>query len=827
MTLIPFHGMLIPDTEAGRTLTAKAWEQTPLGPAEDWPATLKAQIQSCLQTTFPMALGWGPRQPFIYNDAHIALIGNRHPAAMGQPVLEVYQEVADFLAPVLQRVVHGGETIALEEALFALWRKDDLLAPEEGYFDVSYSPLHDEQGAIQGIVCLANETTQSVLQSRRRATTKAVADLVIHHPADARNLPDLRQALLPNERDFANVIFYQTHEGGRTLVPIWGHPRGYHRRMRDSSALQQSLQHLRALGDEGHGVFRVGPRQFAAVVTSRSLLGNRGHLMLVEPAPEVRADDDYVAFLRMQNEVMVGGLFRLLSDQAARATAEQQLSARDRLYRLLFEHSSVAIVLLEPEGPIRAANPASCRLLGYSEQELLSLSYRTIADSESRRIDLALTELAFDGRAETTLRVLRKDGTTLLADVSAVQFRDPSTSSDRIVAMLRDAAPRLLSQEQLKTSARLQALGELTGGISHDFNNLLNVIINGTEELQEQLPEGSTPATTAELMLQAGLRAADLTRQLLAFSQKRPMQPRALSVAECLNETAELMRGTLGNGIRLSCQADSNLQVETDPGQLQNALMNLCLNARDAMPDGGRLQLLAEPQDVDAACASDLGIKPGRYAALRVTDSGRGIAPDLLSQVVEPFVTTKPEGQGAGLGLSMAYGYARQSRGTMQIQSTSGAGTQVSLLLPVRQTSARAEANDGPGNAQAHDSTRPHLLLVEDNDMLGPMLQRTLQQAGYRVSLRTEGSAALVALLADPSIGVLITDIVLGTDMDGWQLIDAAREHRRQLLVITMSGYAAGKTRDTRTSVDFPGLSKPFRPRELVTMLQRLLHEPD
>lgn len=818
--LIEFHGMFLQPSETAQVLLQQSWEKTPLGPPEHWPETLKAMVQQCLNAGFPMTIGWGPDLLILYNDAHLPIMGAKHPAAMGQPALEVYPEITDFLAPALRRTLQDGETVLVENQCLAMHRGKASDPLREGYFSISYTPIHDSQGQRCGVLSIATETTDAVLQTRRRATTARLAELLINHPAQSSNIPDIRSALLANNQDFHRIIFYQTHDQGRSVVPIWGHPRGFHSQVRNSRELERALDHLRTLGQRGQDVFRVGERMFASVVASHELLGNRAMIMLVEPATDVAANQQYEEFLNIVHEVVVGGFLRILSEQSAYAAVKQQLDERDRLYRTLFEHSSEAIVLLEPQGPVIAANPATCDMLGYTEAEIMELGYLRIAFSETQEIGHALTQLASHGRAELTARLRRKDSTTLLADVSAVQFHDPHARADRIIVLLRDAQPRLLSQQQLTTSARMQALGELTGGISHDFNNLLNVIISGTEEVLEQLPADDPERATAELVLQGGMQAADLTRQLLAFSQRRPMQTRSISAGEALQDLVSLLERTLGGGIQLSFSSTARSALTTDPSQLKNALLNLCLNARDAMPGGGRLTLETSDRSVDADLADTRAIEPGCYVEFLVVDEGEGIPPTLIDRVVEPFVTGRPDHQ--GLGLSMVYGYVRQSGGSMRIESTPGEGTRVQLLLPASSAAPGSIPSSKPTASERAAGSGCHLVMAEDNDMLGPMLKRTLEQAGYRVSLCTDATTALQLIQQDNSVEVLVTDIVLGDDMDGWTLIEQARQQRPELHIVSMSGYAAGQFQQQAAHRHLPSLSKPFRPRELVQLLKRI-----
>ncbi|MDZ7669709.1 MAG: ATP-binding protein [Gammaproteobacteria bacterium] len=327
---------------------------------------------------------------------------------------------------------------------------------------------------------------------------------------------------------------------------------------------------------------------------------------------------------------------------------------------------------------------------------------------------------------------------------------------------------------------------------------------------------------SANLVLSASLKAADLTRQLQAFSRQQPMQVRTLPVAEVLEELRGFLDRAIGSGIQTAVDVAPGIEIHVDPSHLQSALLNLGINARDAMPEGGTLTLSARHCRLDGAQASRLDLPEGPYVEICVADTGVGIAPEHLDRVVEPFFTTKGFGEGTGLGLSTAYGFARQSGGALTIDSTPGSGTRVLLYFPMPPEDTQPDAADATESDPLHPGNGQHLLVVEDNDLLGAMLQRILQSGGYRVTLQTQGDAALAALAAMPDIDLVITDIVLGGSIDGWQVARAVRATRPDCPVITMSGYAPGDGSMTVPD-SLPNLRKPFRPREILAMVGKVL----
>jgi signal transduction histidine kinase len=443
-------------------------------------------------------------------------------------------------------------------------------------------------------------------------------------------------------------------------------------------------------------------------------------------------------------------------------------------------------------------------------------------DNADGTLDRARSQLFERGRYDGEMTIRRKDGRSVSVDLNAVLFRDGRTDTQLIITQLRDAAPRQQHQERMKSSARLEAIGQLTGGISHDFNNLLNVIINGAEDLADALAPDHPGRESADLVLSASLKAADLTRQLQAFSRQQPMQVRTLPVAEVLEELRGFLDRAIGTGIRTVVDVAPGIEIRVDQSHLQSALLNLGINARDAMPGGGTLTLSGRHCRLEGEQASRLDLPEGAYVEVCVADTGVGIAPEHLDRVVEPFFTTKGFGQGTGLGLSTAYGFARQSGGALTIDSVLGTGTRVHMYFPGPSGSVRADAADTPESDHVRPGNGQHLLVIEDNDLLGAMLQRILEGGGYRVTLQAQGEAALAALAEMPDVDLVITDIVLGGSMDGWDVARAVQARDAHCPVITMSGYAPGD--GSKPAPDtLPSLQKPFRPRQILALVGEVL----
>jgi len=401
--------------------------------------------------------------------------------------------------------------------------------------------------------------------------------------------------------------------------------------------------------------------------------------------------------------------------------------------------------------------------------------------------------------------------------------RDALHFLQSIANVLAAAVQRNRTQEQLSHVQRLDAIGKLTGGIAHDFNNLLTVI-SGNLQLLEADVAGTAGQESVESGLRAVARGAELTRKLLAFARRQRLEPQALDVAGLLAEVAGMLRPTLGAPIELVTDCPASLpRVFADPGQLEGALVNLSLNARDAMPRGGRLRISARHERVEAG-RGDSEQKPGDYVVFEVADTGLGMSPDVLARAFEPFFTTKATGKGSGLGLSIVYGFAKQSGGHLVVDSRLGYGTRISLHLPVAASSAPARHADARA-AAAGGSER--VLVVEDEPEVRHIALAFLRSLGYRVLEAGSASEALAILDTDADIDLLFSDVVLGPGLNGGELGHEARRRRPGLPVLLTSGFERGGSGGDQPLDDsFELLKKPYRREELAAAVRRHLDQP-
>jgi signal transduction histidine kinase len=391
-----------------------------------------------------------------------------------------------------------------------------------------------------------------------------------------------------------------------------------------------------------------------------------------------------------------------------------------------------------------------------------------------------------------------------------------------------EVAERMKAEEALRQAQKMEAIGQLTGGIAHDFNNLLTIIVGNIELLQRRLPEGSDRLLrAAEHAMDATRRAATLTQRLLAFSRRQPLDPKPIDVNKLVAGMSDLLRRTLGEGVVLETVLAGGLwRSQADPNQLENAILNLAVNARDAMPDGGRLTIETANARLDEAYVQALPepVPPGQYVLVAVSDTGMGMDKATQDKVFEPFFTTKEAGKGTGLGLSQVYGFVRQSNGHVRIYSEPGEGTTIKIYLP-RLVGSDHEPAEMPAKTPVMvRGAGETILVVEDERDLRVYTTEALRELGYRVLEAADGHAALGLVDRHPEIDLLFTDVVLTGGMNGRNLADEAARRRPGLPVLFTTGYTSNAiVHHGRLDPGMPLIGKPFTYAELAAKVRRIL----
>ncbi|MET3908914.1 PAS domain S-box-containing protein [Bradyrhizobium sp. S3.3.6] len=500
-----------------------------------------------------------------------------------------------------------------------------------------------------------------------------------------------------------------------------------------------------------------------------------------------------------------------------RQVGDAQRAMRESVTRLtaVVETAVDGVILFDAQARILLFNPACERLFGYHAAEVMNLDIGMLMSNQERPSSTGHARRFATGEAAG----LRKDGSTFPMNLSVGQaWQD----GDLIhVGIIHDLTARKLTEQQLQQAQKMETVGQLSGGIAHDFNNLLTVIIGNAEHLSEQLKTRPDLRQFADDICESGERGAELTQRLLAFSRRQLLQPQTVDCRELLGSMLKLLKRTLRENIEIKTAfGPGTILAFADRAQLESAVLNLALNAQDAMPSGGHLTLSTELAAIDEDYrALHPEVASGAYALISVTDDGEGMTPEVIERAFEPFFTTKEVGKGSGLGLSMVYGFARQSDGHVSIYSEQGLGTTIRIYLP------RAGAGQSLADARESEDVAPRghekILIAEDDPFVRSSVIQRVEALGYGVVAAVNGQDALQRLRADPGIDMLFTDIVMPGGMSGWELADQARRIRPGLPVLFTSGYALETlVEQGRAQADAVVLTKPYRKAELAQRLR-------
>lgn len=492
------------------------------------------------------------------------------------------------------------------------------------------------------------------------------------------------------------------------------------------------------------------------------------------------------------------------------------LESADRPYRVLIEQIQEGAVTLGDDGTVFYCNRRLAQMLGVPQERVIGrrLQPFVLPDDAAEFTRLLNDARQAGARGEITLRTM--DGThvpvylslsllkrdpepallcAVLTDLTQqkLHLRELAAANSRLVA---ESAERARLEDALRQSQKMEAVGQLTGGIAHDFNNLLQGITGSLDLVQRRIAQdrtGELSRLIASAMTSAD-KAAALTHRLLAFARRQPLDPKPVKANPLLASMEDLLRRTLGEAILLDLILAGGLWLTLcDHNQLESAILNLVINARDAMPDGGKLTIETCNTHLDTTYAAGVrGVTPGQYVCISVTDTGTGMTPDVIERAFDPFFTTKPLGHGTGLGLSMIYGFARQSEGSCRIYSEPGNGTTVKLYLPRYRGQAPVKDDvSGPGTVPEANAAEVAsvVLVVEDEPVVRGLIIEVLGDLGYRALEATDGPSGLEVLRSRQRVDLLVTDIGL-PGLNGRQMVDAARQHRPDLQVLFMTGYA-------------------------------------
>jgi PAS domain S-box-containing protein len=503
--------------------------------------------------------------------------------------------------------------------------------------------------------------------------------------------------------------------------------------------------------------------------------------------------------------------------------AERQLRQTEERQTAIVRSLPIALYSVRPNnqfsGP-RFVSEGIAQAIGFAQAQFFEnpdLWVERIHPEDCERVLAEVAMIATTGGMSTEYRWLCADGSQRWFLDRAVLLRDEEGRAQEIVGSCQDMTDRRRVEHQLFQAQKMEAVGQMTGGIAHDFNNMLTVVIGNLDSLAHALKGTGRNFDRAQMALTGALSCAELTRRMLAVARRQPLQPRAVHLGDMCRTIAKLLNRTLGEGIQIDVRDDNGelWHVLVDPAQVESSLINLAVNARDAMTEGGTLTI--EARNVTRA-DHDEEIGSGDFVLLSVSDTGIGMTAEVLERAIEPFFTTKRLGQGTGLGLSMVYGFVKQSGGHVKIESTVGHGTKVKLYLPRTDAVAQPEATISDTELAAVSGRDRTILLVEDDAGVRAVTAAMLKDLQFTVIEADNGARALDIVDRESAIDLLFTDIVM-PGMNGFELGRLARERRPQLPVLYATGYAASYTAPEK---DADVLSKPYRETDLLMKLRTL-----
>lgn len=518
------------------------------------------------------------------------------------------------------------------------------------------------------------------------------------------------------------------------------------------------------------------------------------------------------------------GVCSISTDITDRKEAEEKLRELTDRLQAVVRASPMAVIAIDPDGTVRMWNPAAERIFGWSENEVVGRRVPFVPDDKQEEFR-ALREQVLRGESLFQLELERrkKDGTPIVVNLSAAPLRDRGGNIHGIMAVLEDITERKRLEEQLRQAMKMEAIGRLAGGVAHDFNNMLTAIRGYSELLVADLPAGDRKRRQAEEILKAAERAASLTQQLLAFSRRQVIQPKTVDLNALLTNLTDMLRRVIGENIRLVARLEPGLwPVTADPGQLEQVVLNLAVNARDAMPQGGVLTIgTANVREEPSSGGGHAAGSPGAVQ-LTVYDTGSGMDAGTLARIFEPFFTTKELGRGTGLGLATVYGIVQQSGGSITVDSAPGRGTTFTIRFPRAQSSvADMRTRDGQAETLTGSET---ILVVEDEPFVRQFLKELLAGRGYEVLDAASGAEALARCEAyHRPIHLLLTDVVM-PEMNGWQLAQMLLVKRPETRVLFMSGYTDDAVlRHGVQNRSEAFIQKPYAPEALLRTIREVL----
>jgi signal transduction histidine kinase/ActR/RegA family two-component response regulator len=876
--------------EAADIIARFNWAATPLGPIETWPAHLKSTIALMLRSPVPIVTLWGEDGIMIYNDGYSGFAGGRHPNLFGSKVREGWPEVADFNDNIM-KVGLAGQTLAYRDFPLTLYRHggepeqvwlnldyspilgedgapagviaivveitDKVRIERELEAERKSLKLMFEQAP--GFIAMmsgpehrfamVNEAARTLVAGRDvlgRTVAEALPEVVeqgfvrLLDRVYATGEPYIGRSALVNLQHGPDGVLAERYldfiyqpivaDGATTGVFIQGHDvtdqhetekaiRAETRKLdvlnRTGAALAAELDVDKVVQIATDACTEIVDAQFGAFFYN--VIDDRGESYMLYALSGVPREH-FDKFPMPRNTALFEPTFKgtgvvrsddILKDprygknEPHHGMPKGHLPVRSYLAVPVISRSGEVI------GGLLFGHGEPGKFVDEHEELLIGIAGQAATALDNARLyQAAERELAERRRAEEALQALN------------------NTLEQRV---LDEVYARSKVEEQLRQVQKMEAVGQLTGGIAHDFNNMLAIIIGGLSLMQRKLARGETDvARFVDAAMDGAQRAATLTQRLLAFSRQQPLSPEALIINKLVAGMSELLERTLGEPVKVETVLAAGLwQVRADPLQLENAILNLAVNARDAMPGGGKLTIETQNAFVDDVYAREYAIDAGQYVLLAVADTGAGMAPEVIAKAFDPFFTTKGAGKGTGLGLSQVYGFVRQSGGHVKIYSELGVGTSIKIYLP-RLYGETAATEQAKRPVTIHRGLRSEVILVvEDEERVRALSVEALRDLGYSVVEASSPPQALRMLDEGQEVTLLFTDVVM-PDMSGRQLADRAREKLPNLKVLYTTGYTRNAI--VHNGMLDPGtnlLTKPFSIEELAAKVRKILDGPE
>ncbi|ANL74827.1 sensor histidine kinase/response regulator hybrid protein (plasmid) [Rhizobium phaseoli] len=746
--------------EIGELLRHPAFDAIGLGPVESWPASLKHIAEMVLNSRQPKFVAWGPDLAFLYNDAYVPVFPERHPAALGKPFREVWADIWEQFSPIVARTLSGSPQLFKE--LLIPMRRDG--RTEDTWFTFSYTPLRDDDGTIAGILCATLDVTDQV--AAKRGEKLALDELRAKSEALAVvNRAGAAITVEPNVERLTQIVV----DAGVTLTGAeFG---AFFYNVDDGEGGSYMLYALSGVDRKNFEKFPM-PRNtkvFAPTFDGEGIV--RSDDILLDPRYGQNAPHSgmpkghlpvrsYLAVpVKSRDGSVIGGLF--------------------------FGHA-------EP-GRFSQATEAS----------LVSLAGQSAVAIDNIRLFRA-AKLEIDQRRDMEDQ-LRKLNEMLEVRVAA------------------EIADRQQAEAALQQAQKMESIGNLTGGVAHDFNNLLQVISGNLQLLGKDVAENGRAKERIANALVAVERGSRLASQLLAFGRRQPLEPKVVNIGRLVTGMDDMLRRALGEEIEVETIVSGGLwNTFADPVQIENALLNLAINSRDAMDGAGRLTIEVGNAFLDDSYSrTHPEVKAGQYVVLAVTDTGSGMTEEVKEQAFEPFFSTKPEGKGTGLGLSMVYGFVKQSGGHVKIYSQTGEGTTIKLYLP---RSLRSEDRATAADTVPATGGTETILVAEDDEGVRATVIEMLSDLGYYVLKAKDAQSALTVIESGAHIDLLFTDVVMPGTLKSPELARLARARLPDIAVLYTSGYTEDSiVHGGRLDPGLELLSKPYTREDLARKIRHVL----